>query len=69
MRLIPRVEALEAREPDWKPWHRIIVPVGDTSGAARVRFEAENGPIGDDNLLLIRLVEPAPRLEDGHCLQ
>lgn len=61
MRLKGRVEALEAVNKGSTPWHRIIVPVGDTVEAATARYEAENGPIGDDNRMIVRIVVPAPR--------
>lgn len=61
MRLKGRVEALEAVNRGWTPWHRIIVPAGDTVEGATERYEAEHGPIGDDNRMIIRVVQPAPR--------
>ena len=61
MRLKGRVEALEAGTTEWKPWHQIIVPVGDTVEAARARYEAANGPIGEDHSIIVRIVVPGHR--------
>lgn len=63
MRLKPRVDALERCNPEWKPWHRLIVDVGETEDEAIARYEAEHGPIGDDHRLIVRIVEAPQRKE------
>ena len=67
MRLKPRVEALESRSAKWKPWHRIIVRVGDTVDAAKARYEAENGPLGDDACLIVRIMVRPQNREAVPC--
>ena len=56
-----RVGALEGSTKEWKPWHQIIVPVGDTVEAATARYEAENGPIGEDHGIIVRIIEAPKR--------
>ena len=58
MRLRQRVEALESRDPEWRPWHHAIQHVGQTQEEAIAVYEAEHGPLGDDNLILSVIVEP-----------
>jgi len=56
MRLKGRVEALEAGTLEWKPWHPIVVPVGDAVEVATARYEAVNGSIGEDRRIIVRIV-------------
>ena len=54
-----RVEALEQRTgSDERPWHRIIAD-GQTDEEAIAAYEADHGPIGDDNVLIWQIVDPA----------
>ena len=53
-----RVAALEARAPDLKPWHQVIQEVGQSQEEAIAAYEAEHGPVGDDNILLAVVIEP-----------
>lgn len=60
-----RIEALEGgpshglkpwQDPNWKPWHRIIVDAEQTEDEAIAAYEAENGPIGDDESFIVRIM-------------
>ena len=65
MRLKGRIDALEKRcLDDLKPWHQVIQRVGQTEEEAMAQFEAEHGPIGDDNCIIIRIVAPPVRQDD-----
>ncbi|NYH96287.1 hypothetical protein [Novosphingobium marinum] len=52
-----RVEALERETGGFKAWHRIIVRLGQTEAEARAAYEAENGPLGDDECLIVRIFQ------------
>lgn len=59
MRLKSRVEALEQTTGgELKCWHRVHVDVGQPVDAAVAAYEAENGPIGDDNVILRTIFDP-----------
>ena len=59
MRLKARINALEQRNPPLTRWHQIIVQ-GEPLEHARARYEAEHGPIGEhDGLIVRRIVSPA----------
>jgi alkylated DNA nucleotide flippase Atl1 len=51
-----RVSALEhAANPDvFKPWHRIMVDDGQTEEEAIAAYQAEHGPLGNDDCFVIR---------------
>lgn len=53
-----RLIALEtASDPvAFKPWHQIIQHIGMTEEDAQAAYEAENGPIGDDDNIIWRVV-------------
>jgi hypothetical protein len=64
-----RVQALEDpdggkglpawKDPNYKPWHRIIQWEDQTEAEAVAAYEAENGPLGDDNRIL-RVIITSP---------
>lgn len=59
MKLTARVEALEhSIGSALRPWHRVTVDVGQTEEDAIAAYVAEHGPIGEDNVILLRLVRP-----------
>ncbi len=59
MRLKARIDALEQRNPPVTCWHQFIVH-GEPLEQARARYEAEHGPIGEhDGLIVRRIVSPA----------
>jgi hypothetical protein len=55
---------LEGRDdPDLhKPWHMVIIRVGEPHEDAAARYEAEHGAIGDDSVIRVELVAPTQRL-------
>lgn len=55
MRLTKRVEELERRTGGLKPWHQLIVRAGETVEQVRAAYEADNGPIGDDGVIIVRI--------------
>ena len=63
-----RVQALEGgssnlpawKDPNWKPWKRIIQREGQTQEEAVAAYEAENGPLGEDDCFIIRVIMPEP---------
>jgi len=59
MRLKRRVEDLESRTlGGFKRWHQITQKEyqGETEEQAVAKYEAANGPIGDDECLFVRIV-------------
>ncbi len=56
--LSKRVSALEVsmQPPVTTFWHWIIQDLGQTEDEARVAYESENGPIGDDDCIIWRVV-------------
>ena len=59
MQLKRRLRELERKTSGgFKPWHRIIQEAGQTEAEARVAYEAKNGPIGDGDCLIVRILTP-----------
>lgn len=58
MRLKPRVEALESRSTKPQRWVRVFQESDQTEEQAIAAHEAENGPIGDANVILVHFVDP-----------
>ncbi len=58
MRLNRRVADLESRHcpPGAPVWLRIIQNIGQTREDAFAAHEADNGPIGDSNVILVVIV-------------
>lgn len=53
MNLKKRVGALEEMSGSaLRPWHRVVVENGQTEEAAIAAYEAEYGPIGEENVIL-----------------
>jgi len=54
-----RVAALEdATGHCLRPWHRIIQGIGETVHQARCRYEKQNGPIPEnDNIIIREIIE------------
>ena len=47
-------------------WHTLIQHIGETEEEAIAEYEAENGPIGlDDHLIIHRIVAPDPERFNG----
>ncbi|MCB0058115.1 MAG: hypothetical protein KDE63_11755 [Novosphingobium sp.] len=60
MKLTARVEALEhSIGSALRPWHRVAVDVGQTEEDAIAAYEAEHGPVGEDNVILRTYLLPA----------
>lgn len=57
-----RVESLEKRVAVWQPMRLAVQRVGMTREEAIANAEAQDGPIGDVDVLVIRLVRPEPRI-------
>lgn len=56
-RLARRLSALEVLfDPPWKPWHRILVDVGEDQDEAIVRYEAEHGPICGAGVIIVQFI-------------
>ena len=53
-----RVDLLEKGGAGFKPYRQIIQEAGQTQEEAISAHEAENGPLGDVNLLIVRICEP-----------
>ena len=56
MRLNRRVADLESRHCPSQVWLRIIQEIGQTREDAFAAYEADNGPIGDSNVILVVIV-------------
>lgn len=59
-----RLQELEAKDPSrLKRWHRVIQyeDEGQTEQEAIAEYEAENGPIGEDDCLVVRIIKPGFR--------
>jgi hypothetical protein len=55
------LDALEQRDGNnVRPWHQILVDVGQSEGDAIAGFEAGHGSVAGDNLILRQMVD-APR--------
>lgn len=52
-----RVEALEqAAGQGLKRWVRVVQSLGQTQEAAIATWEADNGPVGDSNIMVVKIV-------------
>ena len=63
-----RLAALEQRHGlrEWRPWHVVLVDVGQAEDDAVAAYEAEHGPIGEDCAVIVQFVEP---LTSSHGVQ